>query len=349
MKIHTKLPVNLTSEYISLFKNRNVYSLHPLKIKKFNNVFITQSGLIIKNCLIPIKSAENLIGFYDKAFYFTHWKKAIEQFLVCKFGKSLKSFQLKDNQQYFTIHTPWFGYFSWLTTCLPRLLLMLDKHPNASLIMPEEWKRISYVMDTLKLFPDLKITIIPNDHHVFVRSFLLVETRPWTSIFYPEHIFKVRNFLINELYNQTLKIEAIKRIYVSRKKANRRNILNELEVVDYIRLHGFTEVCLEDYSVMEQVFLMQNAEVLISMHGAGLANTIFMKPESKLLELTPKVKDLNDFRFPFWRIASINKIEYLVQFCETIDGGETDMYSRNINVDMLDFKNNIQKILNNYS
>jgi len=346
MKIHTKLPINLTDEYLCLFKKKETYSLDPLEIKSLNNVFISHSGLIINHLLIPTKSCENLIGFYDKAFYFKHWKKAFEQFLVCKFGKSLKSMQVNDNQSYFTIHTSWFGYFSWLTTCLPRLIVMINQYPNAILLMPEEWKGISYVMDSLKFFPNLKIKIIPSDHHLFVKFFKLAETRPWTSIFYPEHIFKVRSVFTDVLVKQPVNIDSIKRIYVSRRKANRRKIINEVEIVDYLNLNGFKEICFEDYSVLEQVFLMQNVEILISMHGAGLSNTIFMQPNSKLLELTPIVSNLNDFRFPFWRIASIMNVEYFIQFCQTIDNGETDVYSKNIFVDLLEFKNNLQKIVN---
>ena len=348
MKIISKLPINVKIEYVDLFKKKGRYSLNPLKIKIINNVFITHWGLLVKNWLLPIRSVENLIGTYDKSFYFSHWRLAIEQFLVSKFGKSLPSIKIEDDALYFTIHTPWFGYFSWLTTYLPRLIEISNKYPEATLLVPEEWNNISFVSDTLSMFPNLKMKILPNDHHAFVKNYVFAETRPWTSIFYPEHIEKVRNVFIEKLKEETVELSPIKKIYVSRKKANRRKIINEEELESYLINLGFESICFEDYSIFEQVYLMQNADVLISMHGAGLTNTLFMSPKSTLLELTPLLENKNLFRFPFWRISSILVVNYYVQFCDTINKGEKDFYSRNIQVDMTEFKENMNAILKNY-
>lgn len=345
MKIKSRLPVNVHECDVHLFKNKEEYSLKPIGVKPLRNVFVTQLGSVIHRLFLPGKSAENLRGSYDETFYWKHWRKAIEQFVVSKYGKSLKSITLKDDHSYFTIHTPWFGYFSWLTTCLPRLITVLEKYPDAVLIMPEEWKKVSYVMDSLALFPDLKTEIIPNDHHIFVKKFLLAETRPWTSYFYPEQVNSVRNLFFNHIKGIQIDIVPIKKIYVSRKKANRRKLTNEAELEAYLLQQGFQTICFEDYSILEQIYLMQHAEILISMHGAGLANTLFLQPGSKLLELTPKLEDPKLFRFPFWRIASILEVEYYVQFCASIDRGESDFYSRDLHVDREEFSIIVKKII----
>ena len=348
MKIISKLPINVKIEHVDLFKKKEKYTLKLLKIKVINNVFITHWGLLVKNFILPIRSVENLIGTYDKPFYFSHWRLAIEQFLVSKFGKSLPSIKIEDDTLYFTIHTPWFGYFSWLTTYLPRLIEISNKYPEATLLVPEEWENISFVSDTLEMFPNIKKKILPNDYHAFVKNYVFAETRPWTSIFYPEHIEKVRNVFIEKLKEETFELSPIKKIYVSRKKANRRKIINEEELETYLINLGFESICFEDYSIFEQVYLMQNADVLISMHGAGLTNTLFMSPKSTLLELTPLLENKKLFRFPFWRISSILDVNYFVQFCDTINEGESDFYSRNIKVNMEDFKENINSILKHY-
>jgi hypothetical protein len=67
-----------------------------------------------------------------------------------------------------------------------------------------------------------------------------------------------------------------------------------------------------------------------------------MKKGSKVLELTPIVETSVQFRLPFWRIASILKIEYYVQFCKTIHRQESDFYSRDIEVDITALKATIQ-------
>ncbi len=148
------------------------------------------------------------------------------------------------------------------------------------------------------------------------------------------------------LQKNEIKIKPIPKLYVSRKKAQRRKIINEQEVEAYLLKQGFEQICFEDYTVFEQIFLMQNANVLVSMHGAGLTNIIFMDPGSFLLELTPMVERKEQFRFPFWRIASLLEINYYIQFCKTIDKGEHDLYDRNIEVNMEEFKTNVVSLLN---
>ena len=116
-------------------------------------------------------------------------------------------------------------------------------------------------------------------------------------------------------------------------------------MVVLLKEQGFEEICFEDYTILEQVFLMQNVEVLVSMHGAGLTNVLFMNPHSKLLEFTPIVEQNKQFRFPFWRISSILELDYYVQFSKTIDTGEIDLYSRNIEVDLFELKKNLELML----
>ncbi len=343
-KIYTKLPLNISEKEKYLFLSKESYRNKHLKIKILKNIYITHWGLLIHNLFLPLKSAENLIGRYDESFYKRHWRVAIEQYLVSKFGKSLPSQHFNDGD-YFTIHTPWFGYFSWLTTYLPRLIAVHKKYPDAILLVPKEWESISFVMDSLKLFPDLQREIVKSDHHMFVKNFIFAQVRPWTSQFYLEHIAEIRDLFISN--NEQIKsdISPIKRIYVSRKKANRRKITNEKEIEIFLKQHGFQSICFEDYTITEQVALMQNAEILISMHGAGLTNALFLNPKSSLFELTPIVEHQKQFRFPFWRISSILDVNYYVQFCKTIDEGELDFYSRNLEVDMDLFKNNLINIL----
>lgn len=65
------------------------------------------------------------------------------------------------------------------------------------------------------------------------------------------------------------------RVFVSRKSARFRRILNENELLSALRPLGFQFVSLEELSFSEQVNLFRSAEVVIGPHGAGLANLVF--------------------------------------------------------------------------
>lgn len=51
---------------------------------------------------------------------------------------------------------------------------------------------------------------------------------------------------------------------------------------DRIRIVDWSE-----YSVLEQLELTYNAAAIISIHGAGLSNTLWMRPGSQIIELIP--------------------------------------------------------------
>ena len=344
-KITNVLPEQCTPGFEYLFVSKQSYRAYNSKLGVLKNVFISHWGLMIKNGLMPLRTAENLIGCYDNTFYFSHYKKALEQFLVCKYGKSLPSLTFNDDAIYFTIHTPWFGYFSWFTSNLPRLIQIHEQFPQAILLLPEEILQMKFVNQSLALFPNLKIIEVKKSHHLFIRNYAFAQVKPWTSQFLLSELEQVRKICFDFLdkhYNSTFQSNLL---YISRRKAKRRTITNETEVEEYLANKGFISVCYEDLSVFDQMALTRQARVLVSLHGAGLTNTIFMTSGNSVLELTP-IPDKNyQFRFPFWRICDLLNINYSVQFCKTVDKGEEDIYTRDVTVDMTEFRINIERIL----
>ncbi|MBC8095040.1 MAG: glycosyltransferase family 61 protein [Akkermansiaceae bacterium] len=81
------------------------------------------------------------------------------------------------------------------------------------------------------------------------------------------------------------------RFYVSRADARHRRLVNEEQVVEHLSALGFRPVWLERMSFAEQIALFRNAEAIIGVHGAGLANLVFCNPGTKVLEIfTPGPK-----------------------------------------------------------
>ncbi|MEF3307184.1 glycosyltransferase family 61 protein [Paenibacillus sp. GYB003] len=76
-----------------------------------------------------------------------------------------------------------------------------------------------------------------------------------------------------------------RRIYVSRRLAFDRKVTNEDEVCRLLERFGFRRVELESLPVAEQIRLFAEADVVAAPHGAGLANLLFCKPGTQVLEL----------------------------------------------------------------
>ncbi|WP_309118204.1 glycosyltransferase family 61 protein [Paenibacillus sp.] len=74
------------------------------------------------------------------------------------------------------------------------------------------------------------------------------------------------------------------RLYISRGDARLRNVANEAEVAEMLSSYGFKAVTLGRMTVAEQVRAFATAEAIVAPHGAGLANLVFCRPGTRLLE-----------------------------------------------------------------
>jgi len=84
------------------------------------------------------------------------------------------------------------------------------------------------------------------------------------------------------------KSEATSRIHISRSKANRRKVTNEKEVIKLVTKYGFTKYDMEDLDINDQIKLFNKAQIIISVHGASLANIVYCSNSFKLLEIYPQ-------------------------------------------------------------
>ncbi len=98
-----------------------------------------------------------------------------------------------------------------------------------------------------------------------------------------------------------------KRIFISRKDAyNARRILNEDEIFKLLQEKSFESYELSKLSVIEQIILFNNAEIIVSEQGSGLTNILFCNPETKVIEIFQALIDNC-----FWWISQMLKLNYI--------------------------------------
>ena len=76
-----------------------------------------------------------------------------------------------------------------------------------------------------------------------------------------------------------------KHVYISRQRAKGRQIVNHEAFLEMISRLGFVEVFAEDYTPRDLATRLREAEILLSPHGAGLANLVFCPPTARVIEL----------------------------------------------------------------
>jgi capsular polysaccharide biosynthesis protein len=106
-----------------------------------------------------------------------------------------------------------------------------------------------------------------------------------------------------------------RRIYVSRLDAQRRRLVNELDVIRFLSERGFEIHECSSLSVREQQRLFDSASTIIAPHGAALTNIVWCRPDTELLEFL-SAKHLN----PCFRdLASAAGLHYSALVCSPAD------------------------------
>ncbi len=95
----------------------------------------------------------------------------------------------------------------------------------------------------------------------------------------------LRNRIINNIPDIDSETQSSSvNVFISRNKAFCRKIVNENEILKALNHLGFVAYTLEEMTFVDQVKLFSQAQIIISPHGAGLANVIFSK-NPRIIEL----------------------------------------------------------------
>lgn len=343
-RIKTILPKNLPKEFLFIFKRREYYRFPKLKVREVKNVFLTHGGILINNLFPVRRSLPNAYGFGkpNAGFLYQFYRKGIEIFLVCKYGKSLKTKKLEEEKNYLFVFSPWFGYFSWVTESLPRIISVEKRHKELTLILPETYSKKKFVMNSLEMFPNLKYEVIQEGVHMEVPKLTMPELKPFTYTFNPITMKDYRKRVWDYVDKLDIDIEVADRIYVSRKMAKNRKLVNNQEVLDVFTKFNFKEICFEEYNFFEQVYLMKNCKVLAGVHGAGFANIAFLPEHANLFELIKEYSSYKEERPSYWRLCSALDLKYYIQYCEPVKYGNYDLW---VGVDLIVDTYKLQKNL----
>jgi capsular polysaccharide biosynthesis protein len=175
------------------------------------------------------------------------------------------------------------NYAAWLFGSLPRLLAFSD-HSDLPIVLHGDVA--SYHLDSLRAMGVAQERLRIHGAHVRIECKELYYCT--TSYFHhAPSAAGVRH--VRECVTAACPAASMeKRIYLARRHATDRRLLNEAEVVALFERHGFTAIDPERHSFEEQVKIVAGAEILAGPYGANLANMVFAKNARKLLILGTK-------------------------------------------------------------
>ncbi|MBP9765369.1 glycosyltransferase family 61 protein [Candidatus Babeliales bacterium] len=194
-----------------------------------------------------------------------------------------------------------FNYYHWLSEVLGRLALLEMAGVPYDYVYVPMYK--NYMKETLELWGiDTTTQVIQpyaqnyalQAQELIVPSMVSNVSCGFTAFScYPqEHILHyVRQRLLIPALQQKITKKFSSRIFISRKDAPERKVLNEDEVFERFAKCGFERYELEKLSVVEQIHLFNQAEIVVSPQGTGPANILFSRPGTVVVELIQKLND----------------------------------------------------------
>jgi len=191
------------------------------------------------------------------------------------------------------------NYSHWLFDVLPRIALceeVLDISKVDFFLLPDNKRK--FQIETLEILgiPRRKQISSVNFRHIISKE-LYVTSHPvvltndatagvqniplWISEWLKKKFIKKN---INEKVNFSKKIYIDRGDSISNVK-DLRSITNEEEIKQFLLQNAFKIIKLSDLHFKDQVLTFNNADIIVGLHGAGLANLCFCRTGTKLIEL----------------------------------------------------------------
>tara|TARA_B100000902_G_C26747317_1_gene639131 strand:- start:9 stop:617 length:609 start_codon:yes stop_codon:yes gene_type:complete len=152
-------------------------------------------------------------------------------------------------------------------------------------------------------FYEKKILILNKDYNYKISNLIFIPELSPSGNPRPKNLLEVKN-KFNFLKMKSKK--KYQKIYISRNFAKRRFVTNEKELIEFLKKKKFKICYFEKITTEKQIQLIYNSNIVISLHGAALANMIWMKKNSNVIELKPKNEIYTNCYFAYANILSLN-------------------------------------------
>jgi hypothetical protein len=299
-----ELPANFAQSDLKIFSHELEKAIPETSLLELRDVRVSAEGILFRQNKILSES----FAFAENR---EKWKRrSVLKFFVSNYAlRHTRTIE----RDVLWITDEWSGgYFHWLTDALSRLFVMRDRLDDFVLLLPWNLQSLDFVNESLKAFGVEAVEFIGRDEVLKCkRLFLPTHTAP--SGHYNEQIIRGVREVLLETYGDD---SADDRVYISRSLARKRRIRNEPEVSAVLEEFGFQTIRAEEHSFEQQVKISSRARYLVSNHGAGLTNMLFLREDSRVLELRHYADCINNCYFT---LASALDLGYFYQTCDSAD------------------------------
>lgn len=327
-------PRNLKMGDENSFGAKN-YTIEPSALYLIRNVRISPLGIIYRR-FISLKDFIVCYAIDFKKYKLRYLVKGLLQYKTKSLSNQNKYLILFDN--YSGPH----GFAHWLCDGLTRIAEMNDELIDYVALFPAYFKNEKLYLESLRFFKFDKIEYLPDNTFTKISELYIPSHIAGTGNFHPKNIQKLRHIILSQLPQSAKKIDYI---YISRAKSSRRHVENEKEVGVYLKQQNFETIYFEDHTFQEQIQLISQAKLVVSIHGAALALIMFMKKNSSVLEFRKKTDTINNMYFSLANAVDLNYYYLNCDYKAIADNAN----NFNLVIDLQELKQTIDLMLLNTS
>jgi capsular polysaccharide biosynthesis protein len=176
------------------------------------------------------------------------------------------------------------NYFHWMFDILPRLGLLMEANQLESIdcfLISEVVHEFQKETLARLNIPSGKFGFTDPNFHCQYKQLIVPSLLGITGSMTKRQCDFLRRYMLPAVQNKNCN----QRLYISRRDAKTRRILNENDLIPILKEADFQIVDMENLSVSDQASLFQSAAFIIAPHGAALTNLVFCNPGCQVLEI----------------------------------------------------------------
>lgn len=298
----------LDGPYRFLMDNKFEITHSVVKLDNIN--YVLPSGSLLNDDTIIKDSIYMSLLFFHPLFHndkTTKWKWKVSKEL------NTHSRSIKKGLVAICHHRFYHQYFHWFFDVLPRIWLLKNSDVKYDYIFIGNDLNKDFISNSLKALGVSEDKIITTENNVIKFNSVLYPTskikedrfvRPslGDGIHYkggwdPRYIKDINKAFREYNFKQSSKCKS-KKIFVSRDDATHRNAVNNDELLSLINEFGFEIFVPGKHSFSDQVNTFANASIILGIHGAGMTNILWTKPEfTKVIEIVVDGVDDPGYRY----------------------------------------------------
>lgn len=322
--ITRKLPKNYLLKNKKIFQDEFKRKIPAISVKKISNCFFNSEEFLF-----------NKRKIFSESYFRREWRKKISIFEKLKLLLSIYFKKIvKVDNSFFIIDAWSSGYFHWFGDVIHKYFLLKERNYEGKLLLPEKFKEINFVVESIKYFSISHIFISKNElvrsENLYLLPYQLISGN------YIENITLTINKIVN-----FKKISPKKIIYISRTKAKYRKIVNEEEIIKILNKYDIEIHNFDNISWINQIRIAKQTKLIISIHGAALTNILFMNKKQKILEIRHPDSNVQNCYFS---LASALNHEYFY-FLGTPLNKESKPHDGNLKIEAVPFEKLLRRII----